>query len=84
VNFTNSQTPMLIMGSTHDALTQYSWATELSHNFLNSRVVTYDGTQHTPFLSTGSTCVDTLGIDYLVRLTRPDTDVSCPYVAPLQ
>ena len=84
VNFTNSQTPMLIMGSTHDALTQYSWAAELSHNFLNSRVVTYDGTQHTPFLSTGSTCVDTLGIDYLVRLNRPATDVSCPYVAPPQ
>lgn len=84
VNFTNSQTPMLIMGSTHDALTQYSWATELSHNFLNSRVVTYDGTQHTPFLSTGSTCVDTLGVDYLVRLNRPNTDVSCPYVAPPQ
>ena len=84
VNFTNSQTPMLIMGSTHDALTPYSWATELAHSFLNSRVVTYDGTQHTPFLSTGSTCVDTLGIDYLVRLNRPKTDVNCPYVAPPQ
>lgn len=82
VNFTNTQTPMLIIGSTHDALTPYSWVTELSNNFLNSRVVTYDGTQHTPFLSTGSTCVDKLGVDYLVRLNRPDNDVSCPYVAP--
>ena len=84
VNFTNSQTPLLIMGSTHDALTQYSWVNELARNFNNSRVVTYDGTVHTPFLGAGSTCVDTLGIDYLVRLNRPDTDVSCPYVAPSQ
>ena len=82
VNFTNSQTPMLIMGSTHDALARYSWVTGLSRNFLNSRVVTYDGTQHTPFLSVGSTCVDALGVDYLVRLNRPSTDVNCPYVAP--
>lgn len=84
VNFTNTQTPMLIMGSTHDGLTQYSWATELARTFLNSRVVTYDGTQHTPFLAAGSTCMDTLGVDYLVRLNRPSTDVNCPYVAPPQ
>jgi pimeloyl-ACP methyl ester carboxylesterase len=81
VNFTNAQTPMLIIGSTHDGLTPYSWATELSRNFLNSRVITYDGTQHTPYLAAGSACVDTYGTDYLVRLQRPSSDMNCPYAA---
>ena len=84
VNFTNTQTPMLIIGSTHDALTPYSWATELAGNFLNSRVIAYDGTQHTPYLGAGSACVDAYGTDYLVRLQRPTSNMSCPYayVAP--
>jgi pimeloyl-ACP methyl ester carboxylesterase len=79
VDFTNTVTPMLIMGSTRDALTQYEWATDLARNFRNSRVVSYVGTVHTPFLGAGSPCVDALGVDYLINLNRPATDVSCPY-----
>ncbi len=79
VNFTNTQTPLLIIGSTHDGLTPYNWATELAGNFLNSCVIAYDGTQHTPYLAAGSACVDAYGTDYLVRLQRPTSDMSCPY-----
>lgn len=79
VNFENTQTPILIIGSTHDGLTPYQWATEISNNFANSRVVTYDGTQHTAFLTTGSTCVDTPGLDFLIRGIQPTANVICPY-----
>jgi pimeloyl-ACP methyl ester carboxylesterase len=84
VNFINTRTPLLIIGSTHDGLTPFKWATELAQNFLNSRVITYDGTQHTPYLAAGSSCVDAYGTDYLVRLQRPTSDMSCPcaFVSP--
>ena len=77
-HFLNTQTPMMVIGSTRDGLTQYSWAGELARNFRNSRVITYVGTQHTPYLAAGSACVDTYGTDYLVRLQRPAADMSCP------
>lgn len=80
VDFTNTSTPMLVMGTTRDALTQYSWATDVARNFRNSRVVTYVGTVHTPFLGAESVCVDSAGVGYLVRLERPATDISCPFV----
>lgn len=84
VNFTNTQTPMLIIGSTHDGLTPYSWGTELAGNFLNSRVIAYDGTQHTPYLAAGSACVDAYGTDYLLNQRLPSTDVTCPSAIVLQ
>lgn len=77
-NFSNTQTPVVIVGSTRDALTQYSWAVELRQNFKNSRLITYIGTQHTPYLGAGSACVDAYGTDYLVNLNMPDKDVACP------
>jgi pimeloyl-ACP methyl ester carboxylesterase len=76
----NWQTPMLIVGSTRDALTPYAWTIDMARTFRNSRVVTYIGAQHTPFLGAGSQCVDQYGIDYLVSLERPSMDVACPSV----
>lgn len=76
----NWQTPMLIVGSTRDALTPYGWTIDMARTFRNSRVVTYVGAQHTAFLGAGSRCVDQYGIDYLVRLKRPQIDVACPSV----
>ena len=81
VDFTNTVTPVLVMGTTRDALTQYGWATDVARTFRNSRVVTYVGTVHTPFLGAGSACVDAPGIDYLVTLKRPTVDVACPNTA---
>ncbi len=84
VDFTNTTTQMLVMGSTRDALTLYQWATDMARTFPNSRVVSYVGTVHTPFLTAGSKCLDSLGTTYLVNGTLPATDVSCPYVGPTQ
>lgn len=77
VDFTDWTTPILIMGSTRDALTPYGWTADMARTFRNSRVVTRVGGQHTPFLS-GSSCVDAYGIAYLVGLKRPKVDVTCP------
>ena len=76
-NFTNTKAPILIVGSTKDGLTLYSWAVELRQNFLDSRLITYVGTQHTPYIGAGSACVDAYGTDYLVNLKRPAEDVTC-------
>jgi len=76
--FTNTKTPVLIIGSTNDGLTKYSWAVELRKNFLNSRLITYVGTQHTPYLAADSACVDAYGTDFLVNLNRPEEDATCP------
>jgi len=81
VDFINRDTPMLIMGSTHDSLTPYEWTTKMASMFLNSRVITYIGWTHTPFLA-GSSCVDQYGINYLIHLERPDEDVTCPNTIP--
>lgn len=77
-NFTNTKTPVLIIGSTKDALTKYSWAVELRQNFKDSKLITYIGTQHTPYLAAGSACVDAYGTDFLVNLNRPEKDATCP------
>lgn len=82
VDFVNWRTPMLIVGSTRDALTPYAWTVNMARTFRNSRVVTFVGGQHTPFLAAGSRCVDRYGIRYLVKLRRPKVDVACPSVLP--
>lgn len=75
-DFTNTRTPMLVMGSTRDGLTEYQWATNLARTFSNSRLVTYVGTTHSPYPGT-SPCVDAYGTDYLVSLRRPVLDAAC-------
>jgi pimeloyl-ACP methyl ester carboxylesterase len=82
VGFTNWRTPMLIMGSTRDALTPYGWTSDMARIFRNSRVVTLVGGTHTPYLGAGSKCVDKWGTRYLVDLKRPKVDVACPAVLP--
>lgn len=77
VDFVDWDTPMLIMGSTRDSLTTYSWVSDMARTFRNSRVITYVGATHTPFLAK-SRCMDEYGIDYLVHLRRPAVDASCP------
>jgi pimeloyl-ACP methyl ester carboxylesterase len=76
-SFNNWHTPLLIMGSTRDSLTPYGWAADMARTFRNSRVITYVGSTHTPFLA-GSTCIDRYGIDYLIGLRRPRVDAACP------
>lgn len=80
VGFTNWKAPMLIIGSTRDALTPYAWTSDMARVFRNSRVVTLVGGTHTSYLSTGSKCIDRYGTDYLVSRKRPAVDVACQAV----
>lgn len=73
----SDKAPMLIIASTRDALTQYGWANDAARKFPDSRIVTYVGTQHTPFLE-GADCTDSYGTEYLLTLRRPELDVACP------
>lgn len=77
VGFTNWGTPMLVMGSTRDGLTPYAWSVDMARSFRNSRLVTYVGITHTPYLA-GSRCVDALGTKYLLTGKRPRVDIACP------
>jgi pimeloyl-ACP methyl ester carboxylesterase len=83
-DFVNPTTPMLIIASTRDGLTQYGWATEMARNFQDSRVITYIGTQHTPYVAARSACVDAYATDYLINLRRPVTDTACRNAASSQ
>ena len=73
----SNKAQMLIIASTRDALTQYGWANDAAREFPDSRIISYVGGQHTPYLQ-GSSCVDSLGTDYLLTLKRPELDASCP------
>ncbi len=67
--------PVLVISTTHDPATPYQQGVNLAKD-LNARLLTFDGTQHTAFLS-GSDCVDKWGIDYLVKLTLPPAGTTC-------
>lgn len=78
----NTRTPMLIVGSTRDALTSYEWVTSMARTFRNSRVMTLVGTPHTPVYTSGSACLDNAATRYLVDRQRPRVDLSCRSVVP--
>ena len=67
--------PVLVVSTTHDPATPYQQGVNLAKD-LNARLLTFDGTQHTAFLS-GSTCIDKWGINYLVDLTLPPNGTTC-------
>ena len=73
----SDKAPILIMASTRDALTQYGWANDTARAFPDSRIITYVGAQHTPYLE-GSSCTDKYGTAYLIALQRPELDATCP------
>lgn len=81
VDFVDDNTPVMVIGSTRDGLTHFGWAVDVARNFRNSRLVTYVGAQHTPYLGASSTCIDRYGADFLVKLEMPSVDVSCPFAS---
>jgi pimeloyl-ACP methyl ester carboxylesterase len=66
---------VLVVSTTHDPATPYQQGVNLAKD-LNARLLTFDGTQHTAFLS-GNDCVDKWGIGYLANLTLPPTGTTC-------
>ncbi|RIJ76326.1 alpha/beta fold hydrolase [Nakamurella silvestris] len=67
---------VMVISTTGDPATPYQAGVDLAKD-LNASLVTIKGTQHTGFLSLGNTCVDTAGVDYLIRLTDPVQPLDC-------
>ena len=79
-SFTNSVSPTMVIASTRDGGTQYEWANDVARTFLNSRVVTYVGTEHSPYgRGAVPACVNDLGTKFLISLNMPSHDMACPH-----
>jgi pimeloyl-ACP methyl ester carboxylesterase len=73
--------PLLLVGTTRDAATPYTWTANMATAFRASRVITYVGAKHVVYGAGLSTCVNRHVSAYLIDLRRPARDVACPGVA---
>ncbi|MFD1932982.1 alpha/beta hydrolase [Nonomuraea mangrovi] len=71
--------PILVVGTTRDPATPYSWARSLAAQLESGVLVSFDGDGHTAYLS-GSTCVDGLVDTYLLTGRAPAKDTRCPEI----
>jgi hypothetical protein len=67
--------PLLVISTTGDPATPYEAGVNLA-KALNSRLLTYEGVQHTVFLQ-GVGCVDNAGVKYLIDQTLPADGTRC-------
>ncbi|MFI6101425.1 alpha/beta hydrolase [Lentzea sp. NPDC051213] len=67
--------PLLVISTTGDPATPYDAGVNLAKS-LNSRLLTFEGEQHTVFLQ-GRECVDTIGVKYLIDQTLPADGTRC-------
>ncbi|WP_330270809.1 alpha/beta hydrolase [Lentzea sp. NBC_00516] len=67
--------PLLVISTTGDPATPYEAGVNLA-KALNSRLLTFEGVQHTVFLQ-GDQCVDAAGVKYLVDQTLPADGTRC-------
>lgn len=68
--------PALVVSTTNDPATPYQAGVNLA-KALDGRLLTFEGAQHTAFLSAGDTCVDQAGIAYLVDGELPPEGTRC-------
>lgn len=71
-----STSPILIVGTTRDPATPYSWALDLHNTILNSRLISLDGDGHTGY-GHGSSCVDSAVDHYFLTGVPPAHDLAC-------
>ena len=71
-----STTPILIVGTTRDPATPYSWALDLHNTILNSRLISLNGDGHTGY-GHGSSCVDDAVDHYFLTGIPPTRDLTC-------
>lgn len=69
--------PIVVVGTTRDPATPYSWARSLASQLSSARLLTYDGDGHTAY-GRGSKCIDTTIDVYLLRGTPPTKGKHCP------
>jgi pimeloyl-ACP methyl ester carboxylesterase len=67
--------PILVVGSTHDPATPYSWAQALASQLQHGVLLTRDGDGHTGYFS--STCVQNWADSYLTTLAIPPKGTVC-------
>ncbi len=67
--------PILLIGSSGDPLTPYSWAEAVARQLGNARLLTRDGPGHTAYFN--STCVQTWTDDFFGTLTLPPKGTVC-------
>ncbi|OQO90331.1 alpha/beta hydrolase [Saccharomonospora piscinae] len=68
--------PALVVSTTDDPATPYEAGVNLA-KAMGGRLLTYEGAQHTAFLSVGNRCVDEAGTDYLVDGELPPEGTRC-------
>lgn len=71
-----STSPILIVGTTRDPATPYTWALDLHNTLLNSRLISLNGDGHTGY-GHGSSCVDDAVDHYLLTGIPPAQDLTC-------
>lgn len=69
--------PILVVSTTHDPATPYSWAQQLVADLDDAKLVTWDQDGHTAY-GNGSSCVDGVVNAYLIDGVTPENNVSCP------
>ncbi|MEU1667353.1 alpha/beta hydrolase [Streptomyces sparsogenes] len=68
--------PILVVGTTRDPATPYTWARSLASQLTSATLLTYDGDGHTAY-GRGSACVDTAINTYLLTGTPPAPQKRC-------
>jgi pimeloyl-ACP methyl ester carboxylesterase len=69
--------PIVVVGTTGDPATPYSWARDLAGQLASARLVTYLGDGHTVYGSGRSACVDAALNAYLIARVVPAAGLRC-------
>lgn len=67
---------ILVVGTTNDPATPYSWAVTVADTLQNGHLVTYEGEGHTAYNKSNS-CVNDVVDDFLIDGTVPAADPMC-------
>jgi pimeloyl-ACP methyl ester carboxylesterase len=67
--------PLVVVGSTHDPITPYSWSQSLARELQHGVLLTRDGEGHTAYQA--STCIQGYVDAYLINLTVPPAGTTC-------
>ena len=68
--------PILVVGTTYDPATPYSWALALHQQLPTSSLITYVGDGHTAY-GAGSTCIDRAIDNFLITGVAPTSSKIC-------
>ncbi len=67
---------ILVVGTTNDPATPYSWAVTVADTLVKGHLVTYDGEGHTAY-NKSNDCVNSAVDEFLINGTVPTTDPMC-------